>query len=142
MADGPSRADLNQPIIEEFRANAGTVGGAFAGITLVLLTTTGAKSGARRTNPLAALRDGDRVLVFGTNGGRPTHPGWYHNVLAAPEVSVETGTETYEATAVPLQGEERDSMWARQVSVIPTFADYQANTTRIIPVVALYRRTT
>ncbi|MEQ7123415.1 nitroreductase family deazaflavin-dependent oxidoreductase [Actinopolymorpha sp. B11F2] len=132
--------DWNRQVIEEFRANDGKVGGYFAGSTLLLLTTTGAKSGRRRTSPLAALRDGDRLLVFGSNAGGPRHPAWYHNVLANPEVTVEFGTETYAATAVDIQGEEHDELYARQVKVAPVFGEYQEKTTRVIPVVALYRR--
>src|SRR5579859_3153410 len=96
MAD---RNDWNRGIIEEFRANGGKVGGMWEGRRLLLLTTTGAKSGQRRTTPLAYLPDGDRLLIFGSKAGMPTHPDWYHNLVAHPDVNVEVGAETYEATA-------------------------------------------
>lgn len=137
-------SEWNDKIIEEFRGNAGTVGGPFEGTPLILLTTTGARTGAARTNPVACLRDGDRTLVFASYAGAPRHPDWYHNLLANPTVTVEAGDgtaiETFTATAVPLSGEERDRMYARQAELAPVFADYQARTSRVIPVVALYRR--
>lgn len=142
--DSASKINFNKQIIEEFRANAGKVGGPYEGAPLVLLTTIGAKTGAPRTNPAMYLADGDRILVIASNAGAPKHPAWYHNLLASPEVTVEIGkgteVETYTATAVPLQGEERDRLFARVVEVAPGFAEYQANTSRVIPVVALYRK--
>jgi deazaflavin-dependent oxidoreductase (nitroreductase family) len=132
-------ADFNQQIIQEFRANAGKVGGMFERADLVLLTTVGAKSGKRRTSPVGYARDGDRILVFASNAGQPKHPDWYHNLLANPQVTVETGTEAFAATAVPLHGEERDRLYAEQGKRVPAYAKYQAQTDRVIPVVALYR---
>jgi deazaflavin-dependent oxidoreductase (nitroreductase family) len=137
MAD---RNDWNRQIIEAFRANGGKVGGMWEGRPLLLLTTTGAKSGQRRTTPVMYLPDGDRLLVFATKAGAPTNPAWYHNLLAHPEVTVEVGTETYEATATPLTGEERDRLYAKQASLYPQFGEYQARATRKIPVIALERR--
>ncbi|MER5325805.1 nitroreductase family deazaflavin-dependent oxidoreductase [Streptosporangium roseum] len=135
--------DWNRPIIEEFRANAGKVGGPFEGSLLVLLTTTGARTGRRRTNPAIYLRDGERILVFASNAGAPANPAWYHNLLANPEVTVEIGdgarVETYTATAAVLRGEERDRLYAHQARLVPAFADYQAGLSRAIPVVALRR---
>jgi len=110
------------------------------GKPLLLLTTTGAKSGQRRTNPTMYLRDGDRLLVFASRGGTPTNPDWYYNLLAHPEVTVEVGSETYAATATVLSGEERDRLYAKQAGLYPQFAEYQAKTTRQIPVIALERR--
>lgn len=136
----PDRSDWNRQIIEEFRANGGKVGGVWEGRRLLLLTTTGAKSGQRRTNPLAYLPDGDRLLIFASKAGAPTNPDWYHNLVAHPNVTVELGAETYEATATVLTGEERDRLYAKQAQVSPAFADYQAKTTRAIPVVALSRK--
>ncbi|WP_433438863.1 nitroreductase/quinone reductase family protein [Nonomuraea sp. CA-141351] len=133
--------DFNQQVIEEFRANGGKVGGMFEGAPLVLLTTTGAKSGRRRTNPAVYLRDGERVLVFASNAGADAHPAWYHNVLANPRVIVELGEERFAARAAPLEGEERDRMYARQSSIDPAFAAYQEGTGRVIPVIALYPET-
>ncbi|GAA2206208.1 nitroreductase/quinone reductase family protein [Nonomuraea monospora] len=130
--------DFNQQVIEEFRANGGQVGGMFEGAPLVLLTTVGARTGRRRTNPAVYLRDGDRILVFASNAGAAAHPAWYHNVVAQPRVTVELGRETLAARAVPLEGDERDRMYARQAELDPAFAAYQAGTSRVIPVVALY----
>ena len=132
--------DWNRQTIEAFHANGGKVGGVWEGKPLLLLTTTGAKSGQRRTNPLAYLADGDRLLIFASKRGAPTHPDWYHNLIAHPEVTVEVGTETYEATATVLTGEERDRLYAKQAALYPQFGEYQANTTRKIPVIALERR--
>jgi deazaflavin-dependent oxidoreductase (nitroreductase family) len=137
MAD---RNDWNRQTIETFRANGGKVGGVWEGRPLLLLTTTGAKSGQRRTTPVMYLPDGDRLLVFASKGGAPTNPAWYHNLLAHPEVTVEVGTETYETIATPLTGEERDRLFARQAELYPQFGQYQARATRKIPVIALERR--
>ena len=131
--------DFNQAVIEEFRANHGKVGGGFEGMPMVLLTTTGAKSGLQRTNPLAALVDGEHLYVIASKAGAPTHPDWYHNVLATPEVEVEFGDETFAATAVPVSREERDRLYALQVERVPGFGDYEKSTDRVIPVVELVR---
>jgi deazaflavin-dependent oxidoreductase (nitroreductase family) len=131
--------DWNRQTIEEFRANKGKVGGMWEGRPLLLLTTTGAKSGQHRTTPTMYLRDGDRLLVFASKRGAPTHPAWYHNLVAHPQVTVEVGSETYEATATVLNGEERDRLYARQAELYPQFDEYQTNTTRKIPVIALER---
>ena len=142
-AEKYSRPDMNawnRQIMEEFHANAGKVGGPFEGVPLLLLTTTGARSGQRRTSPIGYMPDGDRLIIFATRGGLPTNPDWYYNLLAHPEVTVEVGTETFEVTAVVLTGEERDRLYARQVERARVFAEYQAKTTRKIPVIALYRR--
>ena len=132
--------DWNRQTIEAYRANGGKVGGMWEGRPLLLLTTTGAKSGQRRTNPTMYLRDGDRLLVFASKAGAPTNPDWYHNLLAYPEVTVEVGSETYAATATVLSGEERDRLFAKQAELNPQFGEYQAKTTRQIPVIALERR--
>jgi deazaflavin-dependent oxidoreductase (nitroreductase family) len=134
-----SMSDFNQQIMDEFRANDGKVGGGFDGAPMVLLTTTGAKSGNRRTNPLVCLVEGDRVYIFASKAGAPTNPAWYHNLVANPRVTVERGSETYEADAVVVTGPERDRLFAAQASVMPGFADYQAKTSRVIPVVELRR---
>jgi deazaflavin-dependent oxidoreductase (nitroreductase family) len=135
-----NRNDWNRQTIEAFRANGGKVGGMWEGRPLLLITTTGAKSGQRRTNPVMYLADGDRLLVFASKGGAPSNPDWYHNLVAHPEVTVEVGTETYEATTTPLTGEERDRLFAKQAGLYPQFGEYQARTTRKIPVIALERR--
>jgi deazaflavin-dependent oxidoreductase (nitroreductase family) len=107
---------------------------------LLLLTTTGAKSGQRRTTPMGYLPDGDRLIVFAANGGSPTNPDWYHNLLAQPHVTIEVGTETFDAIAVVTTDAERDRLWARGVAVYPNLAEHQAKTTRLIPVIALSRQ--
>ncbi len=133
--------DFNRTVIDEFRANHGVVGGGFAGATMVLLTTTGAKSGNTRVNPLVALLDDGTLYVVASKGGAPTNPDWYHNLLANPEVEVEFGDERFKATAVPIvSGPERDRLYAAQVAVQPGFADYEKATTRVIPIVELRRR--
>ncbi len=131
--------DFNQQVIEEFRANGGRVGGWFEGSRLLLLTTTGARSGRPHTTPVGYLPDGERILVIGSAGGAPRHPAWYHNLRANPRVTVEDGVFTYEADAVVLAGEERDRLFARAVEADPGWADYQGRTTRVLPVVALHR---
>jgi deazaflavin-dependent oxidoreductase (nitroreductase family) len=130
---------FNQPIIEEFRANGGKVGGPFEGGDLLLLTTTGAKSGAEHTVPLGYVRDGDLLLVVGSAAGAPRHPAWYHNLLAHPMVRVEIGTEVFEAIAVPAEGARRERLFEHVVRAAPGYADYQTRTTRTLPVVALER---
>jgi deazaflavin-dependent oxidoreductase (nitroreductase family) len=129
----------NQQIIEEFRKNEGKVGGPFAGATLLLLTTTGAKSGKERVSPLAYLEDGKRLFIFASKAGAPTNPDWYYNLLAHPLVKVELGTEQFKARAVVVGDEERDRIYARQAQRMPGFADYEKKTTRKIPVVELVR---
>lgn len=136
----PNFHDWNRQIIEEFRANGGKVGGPFEGVTLLLLTTTGAKSGQTRINPLTYLLDGERLFIFAAKGGSPTNPDWYHNLVAYPQVTVELGTEQFEATAVRLSGEERDQIYAKETQVHLGAADYEKKTTRKIPVVELVRR--
>ncbi|SNX62168.1 deazaflavin-dependent oxidoreductase (nitroreductase family) [Streptomyces sp. TLI_55] len=132
--------DFNQQVIDEFRAHNGRVGGWFEGGRLLLLTTTGARTGARHTTPLGYLPDGgDRVLVIASAGGSTRHPDWYRNILAHPQVTVEAGAFTYEAQAVVLEGEERDRSFARAVEADRGWAEYQEKAgDRVLPVVALY----
>jgi deazaflavin-dependent oxidoreductase (nitroreductase family) len=133
-------SDFNSRLIEEFRANDGAVGGAFAGAPIVLLTTAGAKSGRERVSPLVALpADDGELYVFASNGGAPTNPDWYHNLLAHPEVQVEYSSDRFPATATEVTGDERDRIYAEQASRFPGLADYQRQTARVIPVVALRR---
>ncbi len=132
-------SDFNTQVIEEFRANAGKVAGPFEGAAMVLLTTTGAKSGKPRTTPLVYLPHGDRVIIFASKAGAPTNPDWYHNLVAHPTVTVEIGTDTYEATAVEITGEERNRLFAAMVAVMPGFKGYEESTTRVIPVIELQR---
>ena len=138
MSDN-SPNNWNENVINEFRANGGKVGGPFEGGRLLLLTTTGAKSGRQSTSPLMYNTDGDRLLVFGSKGGAPTHPDWYYNVLANPEVTVEIGTEKFKARATDVKGEERDRLYKKHSDEVPQFATYQEGLDRIIPVIALER---
>ncbi|MEV4241158.1 nitroreductase/quinone reductase family protein [Nocardia sp. NPDC050408] len=142
-AQPTSSAGFNAAIIDEFRANAGSVGAMFEGVPLILLTTVGAKSGREHTTPVVYCRDGDRLLIFGSNGGADTHPAWFYNVQRNPAVTVEiaeaAGVETFRATATVLAGAERDQRYAEQAERDPAFAAYQAGTSRVIPVIALSR---
>ncbi|WP_246485873.1 nitroreductase/quinone reductase family protein [Kribbella qitaiheensis] len=129
---------FTEQLITEFRANAGQVSGPFEGARLLLLTTTGARSGKPHTTVLGYYPDtAPRVFVVGSAGGGPKHPDWYHNALANPRVTVETGLFTYEADAVVLRGAERDEIFERFVEADPGWGEYQSKTTRTIPVVAL-----
>lgn len=133
-----SANDWNNSIIEEFRANGGKVGGPFEGATLLLLTTTGAKSGKQRVSPLAYTTDGDRFLIIASKAGAPTNPDWYHNLLAHPTATVEVGTEQFQVKATSVVEEpERSDLYAKMVAKMPGFADYERKTTRKIPVVLL-----
>ena len=138
-----SANDYNRPLIEEFRANDGKVEGHFAGAPLLLLTTTGAKSGKSHTTPIVYLAEGDgadqSIYVFASKAGAPTNPAWYHNLRANPTVTVELAGETFEARAQEVSGADRDRIWAEQKRVMPGFADYEQKTTRKIPVIALQR---
>ena len=131
--------DRNQAIIDEFRANAGKVGGPFAGRTLLLLHTVGAKSGQPRVNPVAYVRDGDRLVVIASKGGAPTNPDWYYNLIANPLVTVEVGTEQFQVRAAIAAEPERTRLYGQMVAVMPGFADYERKTTRVIPVFILTR---
>lgn len=135
MVNRDERHARNQAVIDQLRAN----GGKHDTMTLLILTTTGAKSGKPFTTPLAYQRDGDRLLVFASKAGDPRHPDWYVNLVANPEVTVEADGETFEARATTLVGEERDRFYAKQVAESPVFGDYEKRTTRVIPVVALTR---
>ncbi len=130
----------NRQLIEEFRADRGKSGGPMAGRPLLLLTTTGVKSGQLRTTPMMYIRDSDRLLVIASNAGAPTHPDWYRNLVAHPEVTVEIGNDVFEAIAVVMEGSERQRLWDRVVEQYPFFADHQAKVTRQIPVIMLKRR--
>jgi deazaflavin-dependent oxidoreductase (nitroreductase family) len=131
--------DWNSKVIAEFRANEGRVGGPFEGAPVLLLTTTGRKSGQQRVTPMMYLADDGRLLVFASKSGAPVHPDWYHNLVANPQVIVEVGTETFPARASVLEGEERNQKYAEQARRYPGFAEYEAATDRVIPVVALVR---
>ena len=129
--------NFNQQIIAEFRANGGKVGGPFEGGTILLLTTTGAKSGQSRTNPLVYVTDGDNIAIIASKAGAPTNPDWYHNLVANPIVTIERGTEQFQARATIAAEPERTRLYDQMVAKMPGFAEYQRNTTRQIPVVVL-----
>ncbi len=129
--------EYNRKLIEDFRANQGA--GPFAGRPLLLLTTTGAKSGQPRTTPMMYVPDGDRMLVIASNAGAPAHPDWYRNLLAHPQVTVEVGGDAFDARAVVLEGTERQQLWDKIVASYPFFVEHQAKITREIPVIALER---
>jgi deazaflavin-dependent oxidoreductase (nitroreductase family) len=132
--------DWNKKIIEEFRANGGKVGGRLENMSLLLLHTTGARSGQPRINPVVYMKDGERHVIIASKGGAPTHPGWYYNLVANPEVSVEVGTEEFKALATVTSEPERAELYARMASLYPFFADYEQKTERVIPVITLTRR--
>ncbi len=131
--------DVNQRVISEFRANQGKVGGQFANRPLLLLTTTGAKSGRALTKPLAYTRDGDRIVVIASFAGGPKNPPWYHNLVANPVATVELGSERFRVRAVVTSGAERQRLFDRQAQQMPIFAEYQKKTTRQIPVIVFTR---
>lgn len=132
--------EYNRQLIQDFRANRGKSGGPFEGRPLLLLTTTGARSGQRRTTPMMYVRDGNRLLVIASNAGAPTHPHWYYNVVAHSNVTVEVGAETFDATAVVMEGDERQRLWSKIVESYPFFTEHQAKISRQIPVIALSRQ--
>jgi deazaflavin-dependent oxidoreductase (nitroreductase family) len=137
MSESPP-SNFNQDIIDQFRANNGTmVSGMFKGAPLLLLNTTGAKSGQPRINPLAYTRDGDRYVIIASKAGAPTNPDWYYNVVANPEVTIEVGPERLSVRASVAEGAERDRLYAAQATLMPGFAEYERITTRRIPVVIL-----
>jgi deazaflavin-dependent oxidoreductase (nitroreductase family) len=133
--------EFNKQVAAEFRANEGKVGGMFADKNVLLLTTIGAKSGAERLSPLVYTTDGDRYVIAASMGGAPKNPAWYHNLVANPKVTVEVGTEKFEATATVIADRaERDRLYAGMVAHAEGFADYEKKTDRVIPVLALTRR--
>lgn len=128
--------NYNQPMIETFRRTGGQVPG---WDRLLLLTTTGARSGKQRTSPVVYSMDGDRYVIAATKSGAPTNPDWYHNLVAHPLVTVEVGTETFQARASVADESERERLYARHAEGRPNFVEYQRKTTRKIPVVRLER---
>jgi deazaflavin-dependent oxidoreductase (nitroreductase family) len=135
----PDRKEWNQKIVEEFRANAGVVGGPFEGASMILIHHKGAKSGTERVNPLVYQAVGDDFAIFASKGGAPTNPDWYYNLIAHPRTEVEIGTDTIGVVARVAEGDERSSIWEKQKVDSPGFADYEKATTRQIPVVILER---
>jgi deazaflavin-dependent oxidoreductase (nitroreductase family) len=129
--------ERNKGIVQEFRANQGRVGGRFEGKTLLLLHTQGARSKQERINPLAYVRDGDRFVIIASKGGAPTNPDWYYNVLANPLVTVEVGTEKFQARAAVSEEPERTRLYDKMVEMMASFDDYRRKTKRVIPVITL-----
>ena len=132
--------EFNRTIIEEFRANRGMLGGQFKGAPMLLLTTTGAKSGLGRINPLAYLADGERFVIFASYAGAPTNPPWFYNLVANPDVVVEVGSERFGARADLVAEPERTTLYRKMAAAMPAFSDYESKTTRAIPVIALRRK--
>ena len=131
--------EFNKNLIEEFRANDGKVTGQFAQAQLLLLTTTGAKSGLTRTNPLAYTMDGDQQVIIASYAGAPTNPPWYYNLVANPDVGVEIGSEQFEARAEVVDEPRRTELFDKMVESMPQFGEYRSKTTRTIPVIVLTR---
>lgn len=136
-----SSNNWNQGIIDEFRANQGKVGGRFEGKTLLLLHTTGAKSHKPHINPAAYVKDGDRYVIIASMGGAPTNPDWYYNIVANPAVTVEVGTEEFQANGKVIKDEpERTRLYNKMADMMPSFNDYRQKTSRVIPVIVLERK--
>jgi deazaflavin-dependent oxidoreductase (nitroreductase family) len=132
--------DWNKQVIEEFRANNGKVGGHFTHMDLLLLHTTGAKSGLARINPVACMADGDRFIIIASKGGASSHPDWYYNLVANPEAIIEIGTEQFPARATIAEEPERTRLYDKMAAIYPIFAEYRNKTTRIIPLIILARQ--
>ncbi|CAN5429102.1 nitroreductase family deazaflavin-dependent oxidoreductase [soil metagenome] len=139
VADVAALDEFNRGVVEEFRANGGKVGGPFEGGTLLLLHTTGAKSGQPRLSPLAYLPVDGRILIVGSYAGAPKNPAWVHNLRADPRAHIEVGTDAYDVVVRELPDDERDALYPKIIEIAPVFADYQAKTTRAIPLFELTR---
>jgi deazaflavin-dependent oxidoreductase (nitroreductase family) len=137
MPDTETIKAFNKSIADEFRANDGKVGGQFEGANLLLLTTTGAKSGEPRVSPLAYFRVDDKLIIIGSFAGADINPGWVHNLRANPSARIEIGTDASDVTARELPAAERDELFAKVAAAAPGFAEYQAKTTRVIPLFEL-----
>ena len=138
-SDTSALDEFNRNIVEEFRANGGQVGGPFEGGTLLLLHTVGAKSGQPRLSPLAYLTIDGKMLIVGSYAGAPKHPAWVHNLRANPRAHIEVGTDAYDVTVRELPDDEREALYPKVVEIAPVFAEYQANTSRAIPLFELTR---
>jgi deazaflavin-dependent oxidoreductase (nitroreductase family) len=139
MTERPSNDNFNQQLISRYRATGGQLDGSARARALLLLTTTGARSGRAHTTPVAYTRDGDDLVIIGSMGGAPRHPAWYHNLVAHPEVTVELGATRFAVRAVVTEGAERERLFAQMAAQMPGFAEYQRNTTRQLPVIVLKR---
>lgn len=127
----------NSKIIEEFRSNHGIVGGWFEGMKLLIMTTKGAKSGKESLIPVAYSMYDENYVVVASKAGAPTNPSWYYNLLANPEITIEVGDEKIKVHAVNTNGKEREKLFNHHAKQYPTFNDYKAKTTRVIPVLIL-----
>ena len=132
-------SNFNEGVIAEFRSNSGKVGGYFNGSPMLLLTTTGVKSGEERVSPLVYTTDGGRIVIVASNGGADRHPSWYYNVVANPQITVEVGDETYQANAVITDPAERRRLFDLHAQRFPGFKEYEKGTDRVIPVIVLDR---
>ena len=139
IPDADAMKAFNDNIVEEFRANGGVVGGPFEGATLLLLTSTGAKSGQPRLAPLAYLTIDQKMLIIGSKAGSDTNPDWVHNLRANPRARIEVGTDAYDVVARELPRDERDEIYPKVVAAAPAFGEYQAKTSRVIPLFELQR---
>jgi len=139
IPDAETLNAFNKSIVDEFRANDGKVGGQFANANLLLLTTTGAKSGKERVSPLAYFRVDGRLIIIGSFAGAPVNPAWVHNLRANPQAHVEVGTDAFSVTAHELPSAEREELFPKVTAVAPGFAEYQAKTNRVIPLFELQR---
>ena len=137
--DADAMRDFNEGIVEEFRSNGGKVGGPFEDADLLLLTTTGAKSGQPRLAPLAYFTIDDRLIIIGSKAGADTNPDWVHNLRANPRAHIEIGGQAYDVTSRELPRDERDALFDKVVAVAPGFGEYQSKTSRIIPLFELTR---
>jgi deazaflavin-dependent oxidoreductase (nitroreductase family) len=140
VTDAPDELkNFNTNVIEEFRANGGKVGGPFQGADLLLLTTTGAKSGQQRVNPLAFHKIDGKLLIIGSFRGADIDPAWVHNLRANPDAHIEIGTDSYDVVTRELPRDERDDAWEKIVAAAPGFGEYQEKTSRVIPLFELTR---
>ncbi len=133
-------SDFNDKVIAEFRENEGVVGGYFEGHTLLLLHTTGAKSGLERVSPVMCIEDGDRYVIVASKAGADTHPSWYHNIVANPNVTIEVGAEKFDAVATITEEPERTELYSKMEAEAEGFTEYKNKTSRVIPVITLARK--
>lgn len=131
--------EYTRALVNEYRENGGKVSGTFADVPLLLLITIGAKSGKPRISPLIYTTHGDHLAIIASKGGAPTHPDWYHNLIATPVATVELGTKTFQVRAKVANPADRDRLYAKMVEQWPDFAEYEKRTTRKIPVIVLER---
>ncbi|MDT5093236.1 MAG: hypothetical protein QOH60_2599 [Mycobacterium sp.] len=142
MTEKPDAAELkslNTGVVDEFRANSGRVGGAFAAANMLLLTTTGAKSGQLRTSPLIYENIDGKMLIMGSYRGADVHPLWVHNLRKNPQAHIEVGAESYDVVARELPPDEHEKVWQQLIAVAPWFGEYQKLTSRVIPLFVLTR---